>query len=63
MLERIGVLIITLASIIGVGGASIVAYRSFKKQQHLLAGAFLLLMLVALNFVRTGIGIMLGWVR
>ena len=63
MLERVGVIVITLASIIGVGGASIVAYRSFKKQQHLLAGAFLVLMLVALNFVRTGIGMMIAWVR
>jgi hypothetical protein len=29
----------------------------------MLAGVFLVLMLVALNFVRTGIGIMIGWLR
>jgi hypothetical protein len=63
MLERIAVIIITLASITAVGGAGVVAYRSVKKQQHMLAGVFLVLMLVALNFVRTGIGIMIGWLR
>jgi len=63
MLERIGVIVITLASMIAVGGAGVVAYRSFKKQQHMLAGAFLVLMLVALNFMQTGIGMMIGWLR
>ena len=61
MLERVGVIVITLASIIGVGGAGVVAYDSFKKQQHFLTGVFLVLMLVALSFVRTGISEMISW--
>lgn len=54
MLERIGVLVITLASMTAVEDAGVVAYRSFKKQQHLLAGVFLLLMLLVLMLCAHG---------